>query len=105
MFIIFKKYGQCHWTLGKIFLKKYYFTFHQEKKIVGFYKKINNENFFDVVKKNYLLIIMFLFCIFISFVFLVYYFKNKNKKKFAYELNDDYEYLPKETKMEFKQYL
>ena len=107
LFIIFKKYGQCHWTLGKIFLKKYYFTFHQEKKIVGFYKKINNEdddNFFYAIKKNYLLIIMFLFCLFISFVFLGYYFKNKRNKKFAYELNDDYEYLPKETKMEFKQY-
>ena len=106
LFIIFRKYGQCHWTLGKLFLKKYQITFDQEKKIVGFYKKINNDNnnIFDFIKTNYLTMFLIFFCVFISFVFLFYYFKNKNKKKYAFELNDDYEYLSKETKMEFKQY-
>ena len=59
--IIRPKYGYKVWTLGKIFMKKNYFYFDNNKKLIGYFDKvdeveINNhkkksdKNFFDKKK-------------------------------------------------------
>ena len=40
------------WQLGKPFLKKYFFTFNIDKKIIGFYNLEKNDNDYDYDKNN-----------------------------------------------------
>lgn len=100
-FLIYFKYYVNYFTVGKIFLKKYFFTFNQDSKTIGFYneelpggKKNINGNTSSKNRKFYLIIIIFL--LIIIFVFLGFYIGkliyNKVRKKRINELDDNYEY-------------
>ena len=100
-FVIFFKEINFSWIVGSIFLKKFLLFFDQEKKIIGFYdKNYNNNNFNN--KKN--LIFFLIFLIFLLLLFYIYFFFVKKQRKIhANELNDVYDYEPKNKFIEFKQ--
>ena len=99
------------WVFGEIFLKKYYFTFNQNDKLIGFYAimnpkdeiKNNNNNENDKKDNNnsytgiILIIIGGLILLFEIIVAIMWIWKKKfgnNRRKRANELNDDnYDYL------------
>jgi hypothetical protein len=108
---IFSKNEEINnWRLGQIFLKKYFFTFDNEKKMIGFYiknknlKSDNNGKIEDNVTKkedikinyNILILIIVVVLLFLEIGFAVYCIKRKcfgnNRKKRPYELEDDYNY-------------
>ena len=90
-----------YWTLGNIFLKKFPLIFDYDKKIITL---INLENNIDKVKDSkfdiyYLLFIIGGICVTVGISFGVIFGKimwDKNRKKRANELADDYEYITKE---------
>ena len=110
-YLIFSKNENVNnWRLGQIFLKKYYFTFNQEKKQIGFYIKNlkeekqenaeNNNNTNNDNKINYNVIILIVVVILLIFEigFAIYCVNKKclgnNRRKRANELTDDnYDYL------------
>ena len=81
-----------NWHLGQIFLKKYSFSFNQNRKIFGYYTKQININ-----KNNYsiYIIIFLIFCV-ITFAGLFYYFLklyiNRPRKNRANELEENFTY-------------
>ena len=82
-----------YWKLGKPFLRKYFFTFNLEKKIIGFYDtSINdqeNKNKSNKLKYVYIAIIIALIiivCILGYFLAKVIYKNKINKRKKADEL-------------------
>ena len=81
------------WSLGQIFLRKYYTVFNSDKKVVKWY-------FYEEKKGNFNVLLFFciiFFIIIIGLVIYLYYFKKTiilKKKKRANELEDDYEYIP-----------
>ena len=91
------------WYLGKPFLKKYHFVINQETKIVGFYKKIhennikNNDKKINFFKSNIFKIIGIIIGIIILFLIGIvlgkYYFSDK--KKPLNVLDDEYDYSGK----------
>jgi hypothetical protein len=101
--IIFDKYSIVPWKVGKIFLKKYFFNFEAENKMIGFYLPKNwtkpdeskeKENS-DLGKKNYYWMLWILLTIFtgIGCFFIGKCFVDKKRKKRANEMtDDDYEY-------------
>ena len=103
-FLILKNIGefsQDHWKLGKIFLKKYLFSFDQDSKMIKFYmpyKQMGKDNdkgdFMNKIKSNLNIIIWIVVCIVCLIIGI--YIGNKiikrNKKKRANELQDDYDY-------------
>ena len=96
---------ELRWNFGEIFLKKYFFTFNQNKKSIGFYENMKdnsedsnyNKNIDD--KNNIGLIILFIGIglIVINVIIGIFIWKKvcgNNRKKRANELNDDnYDYL------------
>ncbi len=76
------------WVLGRIFLKKYKLYFDYERKTIGIYlnkKKINSIGIY--------ILFFFLILVIIILIYLLFkLWKNKRKKR-AFELNDDYEYI------------
>ena len=88
--ILFHSFSKDY-ILGEIFLKKYQMVFDQEKRVIGFYGE-------NLSKSNVILKIVFL--IFMTVVvmvlgyFLYIFLIKKSRKKRAYELEDDYDYLP-----------
>ena len=92
------------WILGKPFLKKYLFLFNQDSRMIGFYKSkekiINNEGsdkfslYLLLIILNILLVIII---ITISVLFYKYYIKNKKNR--ANELEDTFEYISKDNKI------
>ena len=115
-FMIFSSdLNSLKWSLGELFLKKYYFTFNQEQKSIGFYintiisekEKNNNsdnnnnyENENENKKSNIGLIILIIAIIFIiiEVIICAIWLWNKkygnNRRKRANELKDDnYDYI------------
>ena len=112
-FMIFiNKLNSQKWSFGEIFLKKYYFTFNQDKKLIGFYIKSNsdenheNNNYNkDIKEKSYngiiILIVGIGLLIIEAIVVIIWIWKKKCgiiRKKRANELiDDDYDYLPENS--------
>ena len=102
--VLFSKTHQTFFEIGKIFLKKYIFTFNQDSKIIGYYMNIknsnpsnedNNKSFFTSI--TFYVIIAFVVVVFGigGFVIgkIVY---DKMRKRRKNELDDLYEYKPQE---------
>ena len=86
------------WILGKPFLKKYFFSYNYNQKVLAYYG--NNKNTGEEISDNQnnnqwvlIIITIFLIVIFCSVGFLLakYIYKNK-KKKDATELDEDSQY-------------
>ena len=106
-FLILKNIGEFNqdiWKLGKIFLKKYHFSFDLDSKMIKFYNKIKpyNEmgkendkgNFMNKIKSNLSSIIWITVCILclIIGIYIGNKIIKKNRKKRANELKDEYDY-------------
>ena len=90
--VYFHQQYNSGFTLGIPFFKKYLVTFNQDKKVIGFYRYLNDKSYFNI---SWPLII----CIIIILIMTIYIFvfRPKNiKKKRANELDDDFEYLSKD---------
>ena len=100
------------WNFGRVFLKKYQFVFDNDQKTITYIGinninqkqrakddiKTNNTNFFK--NNTYIIIILAIVIIIIAVfvgIFLGGKIYNKNKKKRANELDDDYEYIEKKS--------
>ena len=97
--VIFSCYGIAkHYEFGKIFLKKYFFSFNQDSKLIGFYNKdlIENEGS-NKSNFNYALFIsvgiFILIIVSIIGFFVGKLMHEKTKKKRIYEIEDNYEYI------------
>ena len=108
---IFSKNEEINnWRLGQIFLKKYFFTFDNEKKMIGFYiKNLKNEKYGKTEDKetkkesskinyNILILIIVVVLLIIEIGFAIYCINRKclgnNRRKRANELTDDnFDYL------------
>ena len=98
-------YVETSWSLGIPFIRKYQFTFNEDRKVIGFY---NTDNYYIEEKQKkkskiwlYILVI-FLFVVFCGLLILLGMFLHKmiygeKRKKKANELDDDYEYETKEN--------
>jgi len=106
--IIRPKYGYKVWTLGKIFMKKNYFYFDNNKKLIGYFDKVDeveknnhkkksDKNFFDKIKYYIFIIIGLIIGIFIGKKI-----REKARKLRANELEDNYEYLENNNNKEGK---
>ena len=90
-----------YFEVGKIFLKKYFFTFNQDAKLIGYYTKIKNSesesHSFFTFDATFIVFILLLITIFITIGFLcgklIY---DKFRKRRKNELDDLFEYKPKE---------
>ena len=91
-----------HFEMGKIFLKKYFFTYDLDKKTINFYNKnipiiikediIINENFSYSIYLIIFAIVLFVAACVIGFYFgIKLYEKSRNKRK--NELDEDYDYV------------
>ena len=91
--IFFKDYSFKKWILGKPFLKKEIFTFDLDKKIIGYYK---NKNYYVInnnkLNLNLILLLFLSFVLIIILVIILFKKKINFRKKYANELNDQYEY-------------
>ena len=93
--------------VGKPFMKKYQFSFEPDKKLIYFYStknkksEIKDNNINNNENKKYIFIIIVIICAFVlilAFIFFLFKFflmKYMNRAKKAYELEDEYEYIPK----------
>ena len=105
--IIMDEEEKYHWSFGRIFMKKYQFIFDNDQKTITYIKKniiddeenentnntngnSNNNNIIIILK---ILLIVFLIVGFGVGLFLGKKIWDKNKKKRANELNDDYDYI------------
>ena len=106
--IYFKKNDSFEnfFSIGSIFLKKYFFTFNQDTKKIGYYKeeknKENNENdnsIFSILNNKYIIFIMIIliiiFCVVGFFLGKIVY--DKVRKKRINEVDDNYDYFPQEN--------
>ena len=87
------------WIIGKPFLKKYFFSYNYDMKIMTYYKNnisnINEEGLSNNKNNNRTLIIviicLIIICSIIGFLMAKYFYNSKKKNK-AKELDDDYQY-------------
>ena len=98
--IIQPKYSYKVWTLGKIFMRKNNFYFDCNKKIIGYFDKVevikeksSIGNFFDKIKWYIFIVIGIIIGIFIGKKI-----REKSRKLRANELEDNYEYLENQAK-------
>ena len=101
--IVFDKNSNYPWKFGKLFMKKYFFNFEVDQKLIGFYNNLNNTN--SIINKKgetnsnskFLWLFWALLLIFtgIGCFLLGKFVYAKNRKKRANELEDDYEYTQK----------
>ena len=83
-----------NWRMGKPFLKKYFFSFNEDKKIIGFYdlKNIDNDKESKVNLRNVIylivIIVLLLFIGILAFVFAKIFYTIKKPKKRANLLED-----------------
>jgi hypothetical protein len=85
-----------NWRFGKPFLKKYFFSFNVDKKIIGFYDMNNNEKK-DEKANNYIVLYIFVIILLLgvvvtlSFIITRKIFKiqKKNKKGLTLELSEN----------------
>jgi len=89
--VIYDNNIRFNWILGKPFLKKYFFSYNYEKKLISFYET-EKENYNDKNSSNdliYIIIIIILVIIFsILGFFLAKFVYNYNNKKKGIELFD-----------------
>lgn len=97
--IVFDEENKSHWTLGRIFLKKYQFIFDNDQRIITYIKKNkikkedNKKNNFNIVIFLKIMLIAFLLIGFGAGIILGKKLWDKNRKKRANELtDDDYDY-------------
>lgn len=104
--IIFYKNSNYPWKFGKLFMNKYFFNFVFDEKLIGFYKDINNNNSNENENEKsgqnlsallWILWSLILIITGIGCFLLGKFLYNKNRKKRANELDDDYEYHQKQT--------
>ena len=113
-FLIIFRTSQGMFSFGKLFFKKYSFTFSFDNKIIGFYsnnlvlnsQKINDkngENNFGIKEK----IIIFILSIVFIFVLLVFVIKIKKKflndrqKRMNELIDNNYVYMPNQAKNDY----
>ena len=91
--VYFKEKFNSGFELGAPFFKKYIITFNQDSKLIGFYREIKPK------KSNFNINWPLIFCLFIIIIMLIYIILSrpifKKKKKRANELEDEFEYVPK----------
>ena len=96
-------FGSNNWHFGKIFLEKYRVVFNQDKKIISLSleeTKNKQNKTFNFSINYYLIIIVFLIVIII--VIIIIFIKLYPRRKKAFELDDNYDYiLNKENYLEF----
>ena len=99
-FLVTFKKDNTIWSLGELFLRKYYIVFNQEAKTVGYYKgmekqksKKPTESKFNYI---YILIIVIIILIIIIIGGIIFYIKTKPRKNRANELDDDNYYYESE---------
>ena len=105
-FLILKNKRNFHrnlWKMGKIFLKKYHFSFNQDSKMISFYNNMkaynqhgtNKNNIMDKSQKNfntnYIWIIICVVCL-ICGIYIGNRIIVRNRKLRANELEDQYDY-------------
>ena len=110
--IIFRK-SQGIFSLGKLFFKKYLFTFSFDNKIIGFYNEkiltnseiVNNKNSDSYNNKGFKKkIVLFLFCFAFVFVILIIFFKikkkylNERQKRMNELIDNNYVYMTNQIK-------
>ena len=96
--IIFHETKSFYWIFGKPWFEKYLMVFNQDKKTIGHYCYIANDN--DSNTKEYskplnpflLTIIIVLLIILIILFFVFYFYANNHRARRLNEVNDDYEY-------------
>ena len=95
--VFFWEYGLDYFTLGKIFLRKYLFTFNIDSKSIGFYNvkyeeefRDNNPSTISIIFRIIGFIIILIACI-VGFFFAKKLY-DKNRKKRVNELTDDCDY-------------
>ena len=102
-------YGE-YFTIGTIFLKKYFFTFNQETKMIGYYnedlpggKKNKNRNNNDNILffSNYKYLVISIGVLIIIFGAVGFFFGkmvyDRVRKKRINEVEDNYDYFPEEN--------
>ena len=92
--IIYDNMIRTNWIFGKPFLKKYFFSFNYEEKILTHYETINNkaekENNNENIKKIILIVVIVVLVIIFTLVgFYLAKYIYKYKKKKATELTED----------------
>ena len=100
--VFFGLIPRSYFEIGNIFLKKYFFTFNQDSKSIGYYLDIKKpkqaENSISFFNSNYFIIIVISLIIVFSgvgfFVGKIAY--NKIRKKRKNELDDLFEYNPQD---------
>ena len=105
--IIFRPSGGL-FTFGKLFFKKYFFTYSFDNKIIGFYneekmKELNNNNFENTnrIKEKIIIVIL---CLFFSFIFIIGFIKIKRRclsdrqKRINELIDDNYVYMINKAK-------
>ena len=107
IFLILYKESFSNWAIGPIFLRKYQFVFNEDFKTIGFYKypndyyeQKNNDTNDNKENNNQNLKIIFIILLIIVFSFLLILFGmffqrkcfDKDRKKRANELDDNYNY-------------
>ena len=98
--IIKPKYSYKVWTLGKIFMKKNNFFFDSNKKLIGYFNKVEGMEernpFIDFLNKIkwYIFIVIGI----VLGIFIGKKIREKTRKLRANELEDNYEYLENQTK-------
>ena len=103
MFNLFRKFKiyNNYFEIGKIFLKKYTFTFNQDSRIIGYYIKTQNHNNDTIEEKGFFYgttFIVLIVCVIVIFsvggFFIGKYIYDKMRKRRMNELDDMYEYKP-----------
>ena len=83
------------WTFGELFLKKYYLTFNQDQKTIGYYKSIEYEESYEDNEQKIninLIFIIIVLMIIILLLGIVLYNKSGKRKNRTNELDDSFEY-------------
>ena len=94
-------YIETTWSLGIPFLRKYQFTYNEEKKVIGFYnynekqkdnnKNNNNNKMILYILFSFLFIIFCLLLVFLGMCIHKFLYGQKRRKK-ANELDDEFDY-------------
>ena len=99
--VFFISTSQNYFEIGKIFLKKYTFTFNQDSRIIGYYIKTQNHNNDTIEEKGFFYgttFIVLIVCVIVIFsvggFFVGKYIYDKMRKRRMNELDDMYEYKP-----------
>ena len=84
------------WILGKIFMKKYQLTFDLDRKIICLYKENTYNEYYK--KKSgilfYIILLIILLFVILGLITYIVYITTKQRRKKAFELNDDFDYVP-----------